>query len=1107
MAINKAQYAAQTGELITKLLNNEVTPVEFKSQWSDLNNAYGVSNADLAAQQALFIVESTDLKDRVYDWATGTVNGGPNHDGLYPIKLKSGGTVFWPCIARIIDPLYGSETLAKEYAERAEAALASFLENTDNSAESANLAKASELAAKASETAAATSKTGADAAKVAAEAARDQALAAKTGSEAARDAAVVAKTGAESARDAAALSAELAGDKADAAAGTVQQVLDAAEDATEQAQAAATSAAGALQSKLDAQSAATSANASKGAADASKSAAALSETNAHNSELAAKASELAAQAAKVAAEAARDAAALSATDLDAAKTAAVNAKNAAETAKAAAEAARDAAGLVQADVTTSRNIAQAAATTAVSAKTDAEAAKTAAEAAKTVAETARNLAIQQANLADQYRQAAQHHAEEADQYWIQAYNAQLAAEAAKTDALAAMNAAQAAKLATEAAQTASQTASEIAINAADQAAQSSLEAGWAKRDAVNAVIVAQGALTDIQTAVSEVNDARDAAIEAANDAEDAQAITEDARDEAVAAKLAAQAAADQAAETIGFDINDYQLKSAKGQPNGYASLDATGKVPLSQLDTVVLGGLNYQGAWNAATNTPAIPAASTGNKGQYFIVSVSGATAINGVSDWQAGDLIMSNGQFWHKLDQTNQVLSVNGQQGTVVLAKADVGLGNVDNTTDLNKPVSTATQTALALKLDAASKATNTDATTGTDDAKYMTAAKTKAAINSATITQSQVTNLTETLVLKLDASEKGVANGLASLDSNGKVPAAQLDLTWGAISGKPSTFTPSAHNHVLADITDFQAFGDQVFGKFSSYQALNKKGFANGYAGLDENGWVPLTNLNLSGIGSAITVPWTSVSSKPSTYAPSAHVHAISDITGLQQALDGKVNSVGSVVSVNGEFGAVVLTKGHLSLGNVDNTSDANKPISTATQAALDAKLAITSKATAGEATAGTDDTKYMTPAKTASAIGAAAISQTQVTGLSTALAGKVADGDALKSDRQVIVTPSITSGVLTLDLSLGSVFNVSWNANITSINVTNCPSGMVSWTLVLVGAGGSSVAWNTTTFKFPGGTAPTLINTTGAHNFMSMATLNAGSRVNVFFSGATV
>lgn len=42
-----------------------------------------------------------------------------------------------------------------------------------------------------------------------------------------------------------------------------------------------------------------------------------------------------------------------------------------------------------------------------------------------------------------------------------------------------------------------------------------------------------------------------------------------------------------------------------------------------------------------------------------------------------------------------------------LVLVKGDVGLGNVDNTSDANKPVSTATQTALDLKQDANARST----------------------------------------------------------------------------------------------------------------------------------------------------------------------------------------------------------------------------------------------------------------------------------------------------------------------------------------------------------------------------------------------------------------
>lgn len=55
---------------------------------------------------------------------------------------------------------------------------------------------------------------------------------------------------------------------------------------------------------------------------------------------------------------------------------------------------------------------------------------------------------------------------------------------------------------------------------------------------------------------------------------------------------------------------------------------------------------------------------------------------------------------------QVNTVNSVAGRTGAVVLTKGDVGLGNVDNTSDANKPLSTAAQTALSGKADASSLA-----------------------------------------------------------------------------------------------------------------------------------------------------------------------------------------------------------------------------------------------------------------------------------------------------------------------------------------------------------------------------------------------------------------
>lgn len=58
-----------------------------------------------------------------------------------------------------------------------------------------------------------------------------------------------------------------------------------------------------------------------------------------------------------------------------------------------------------------------------------------------------------------------------------------------------------------------------------------------------------------------------------------------------------------------------------------------------------------------------------------------------------------------------SEVTSVNTETGAVVLDKADIGLGNVDNTSDINKPISSATQTALNAKYDASNPAGYVDA------------------------------------------------------------------------------------------------------------------------------------------------------------------------------------------------------------------------------------------------------------------------------------------------------------------------------------------------------------------------------------------------------------
>lgn len=90
-----------------------------------------------------------------------------------------------------------------------------------------------------------------------------------------------------------------------------------------------------------------------------------------------------------------------------------------------------------------------------------------------------------------------------------------------------------------------------------------------------------------------------------------------------------------------------------GVANGVASLDGTGKVPISELPSAVVGALNYQGTWNASTNTPTLTS-SVGTKGYYYVVNVAGTTNLNGITDWQVGDWAVFNGTVWEKVDNTD---------------------------------------------------------------------------------------------------------------------------------------------------------------------------------------------------------------------------------------------------------------------------------------------------------------------------------------------------------------------------------------------------------------------------------------------------------------------
>ena len=159
---------------------------------------------------------------------------------------------------------------------------------------------------------------------------------------------------------------------------------------------------------------------------------------------------------------------------------------------------------------------------------------------------------------------------------------------------------------------------------------------------------------------------------------------------------------------------------------------------------------------------------------------------------------------------------------------------------------------------------------------------------------------------------AEKGAPNGVATLDSEGKLTSAQIymapetqtaidlletaidarleivNCTWDNLANKPTTFLPSAHNHVIADVTGLQA-------------ALDAKQPTGAY----------LTSITGGMVTTAL-----GFSPEPAFAAGTAAQYRRGDKS--WQTLD----------------------KTAVGLANVDNTSDANKPISSATQTALNAK-----------------------------------------------------------------------------------------------------------------------------------------------------------------------
>lgn len=170
--------------------------------------------------------------------------------------------------------------------------------------------------------------------------------------------------------------------------------------------------------------------------------------------------------------------------------------------------------------------------------------------------------------------------------------------------------------------------------------------------------------------------------------------------------------------SLAAELNDKVLYRANpvGEANQMANtLDMNGNpiINVSSIDSaqIKVNGVDVVGAVNSAAASAASSAASAqGSATASDNSSASAAVSAANAASTLANALVKTN--------NLSDLTSVSTAKVNLVLVKADVGLGNVDNTSDVNKPVSTAQATAIALKANAANAAL-----TGTTTAAAITA------------------------------------------------------------------------------------------------------------------------------------------------------------------------------------------------------------------------------------------------------------------------------------------------------------------------------------------------------------------------------------------------
>ena len=286
-------------------------------------------------------------------------------------------------------------------------------------------------------------------------------------------------------------------------------------------------------------------------------------------------------------------------------------------------------------------------------------------------------------------------------------------------------------------------------------------------------------------------------------------------------------------------------------------------------------------------------------------------------------------------------------------ISKSMVGLGNADNTSDVNKPISTATQSALNLKanISAVDASLNLKA-----DLASPTFTGTVGGISKSMVGLGNADN-TSDVNKPISTATQSALNLKASISTVDASLNLKADLASPALTGIPSAPTAAAStNSTQIATTEFvkTAVANLVASAPATLDTLNELALALGsdasFSTTVSNAIglkAPIDNPTFTGTVGGITKSMvglgnaddTSDANKPISTATQSALNLKASISNVDASLNLKANIASPTFT--GTVGGI--TKSMVGLGNADDTSDANKPISTATQTALNLKASI--------------------------------------------------------------------------------------------------------------------------------------------------------------------